>query len=78
MPDDRDFDDERPTKPDLQLLPCPDCRDDEGHPTGEVLRKLVETSHGHRSVRGRCPTCFGELKVDRATYARAMTARRDP
>jgi hypothetical protein len=76
--DDPPFEDERPTSPDLASLPCPTCRDEAGRPTGEVLRGLEPTRFGHRSVRGRCPTCFGQLKVDRVTFERARAeAKRD-
>ena len=73
--DDPPFEDERPTSPDLAVLPCPTCRDETGKPTGEVMR-LQETASGHRGVRGRCPTCFGLLKVDRVTFEKARAEER--
>ena len=58
-------DDEPPTVPSRSQFPCPECRDDRGVPTGDVI---AETTLG--PGRKPCETCWGKRVIDFATLTR--------
>jgi hypothetical protein len=61
------FPSDRPTRPDVNLLPCPNCRGEHNLPTGEVLI-TEDTGSTHISRPIPCPTCRGRKKISRVIY----------
>lgn len=66
MSDNR-FPSDRPTRPDVNSVPCPNCRGELNLPTGEVL-VTEDTGTTHVSRSTPCPCCRGRKRVSRAIY----------